>query len=140
MTEFPEAPHALESSQAEWEAGQGWQRCCRAHGTGQWCHQLGLPSWAGGRAASVPVSYACQKREGVISPTPSQPQPGPPHSPGDMACRQNRTGSGTGTGLKVKVSKTTHWIPTTVPESLNLSVLICKMGVIILAMQGCCKD
>ena len=77
----------------------------------------------------------------LVSPSPSQPQPGPPsHSPGDVACMQNRTGSGTGTVLKVKGSKATHWIPTTVPESLNLSVLICKMGVIILARQGYCKD
>lgn len=141
MTEFPEAPHALESSQVEWEAGQGWQRCRIAHRAGQWCHRLGLPSWAGGRAASVPVSCACQRKEGVISPSPSQPQPGPSsHSPGDVARMQNRTGSGTGTGLKVKGSEATRWIPTTLPESLNLSVLIGKMGVIILARQGYCKD
>lgn len=46
----------------------------------------------------------------------------------------------TGTGLKVKGSEATRWIPTTLPESLNLSVLIGKMGVIILARQGYCKD
>ena len=43
-------------------------------------------------------------------------------------------------GLRVRGSETTHWIPATVPGSLNLSVLICKMGVTLFAKQRCYKD
>lgn len=35
VSEFPEAPHGLESSQAGCEAGQDWQQCRTAHRAGQ---------------------------------------------------------------------------------------------------------
>ena len=45
------------------------------------------------------------------------------------------TVAGTSPGLGVRGSKSTHWSPAPAP-----SVLVCKVRVIVLAMQSCCKD